>query len=226
MWMCSTRRAFPAAGACMNSHFRPLIPAVLLCVAHLSAAAQTRSDWSIQGSALYAGLGGSPYRGIKAGSGFEVQGRRKLNQFWSLGCGVQGTNHSLTTLSATETLQGLFCEPRRLVDINSEHFFPYFSGRAAVLRQRLTSGDITKSARGVTMNLGTGMLIPLINTAGNYPTLFEIGVSGGYTEFGDFITTQRGETVEKRDPIGGGWNYVVRVGLAVGLPFGNSSKKS
>lgn len=208
----------------MNSYFRSLIPAALLCVAHLSLAAQTRNDWSVQGSGLYAGLGGSAYRGIKPGTGFEVQGRRKLNQYWSLGCGVQGTNHSLTTLAATETLQGLFCEPRRLVDINSEHFFPYFAGRAAVLRQRLASGDVTKSARGVTMNLGTGMLIPLINAAGNYPTLLDFGASAGYTEFGDFVTTQSGVTILKTDPNGGGWNYVLRVGLVMGLPFGGSTK--
>lgn len=210
----------------MNSHFRPLIPAVLLCVAHLSAAAQTRSDWSVQGSGLYAGLGGSPYSGIKPGGGFEIQGRRKLDQFWSLGCGVQATHHNIEPAAGTETLQGLFCEPRRLVDINSEHFFPYLSGRAAVLWQQLTSGDIEKRARGVTMNVGSGMLIPVGSSSSNYPTLLEVGVSAGYTEFGDFITTLRGTTIEKRDPIGGGWNYVVRVGLAVGLPFGNSSKKT
>ena len=115
----------------MNSYFRPVISGVLLCVAHLSAAAQTRNEWSVQGSWLYSGLGGSPYEGIEPGRGFEVQGRKKINQFWSVGCGVQGTHHTMKSSSGKETLQGLFCEPRRLVDINSEHFFPYLSGRAA-----------------------------------------------------------------------------------------------
>ena len=49
-------------------------------------------------------------------------------------------------------------------------------------------------------------------------------MSGGYTEFGDFITTNDGITIEKKDAIGGGWNYVVRVGLAVGLPWGNPTR--
>lgn len=214
----------------MNSYVRPLIPAALLCLAHLTAGAQTRNEWSVQGSALYAGLGGSPFSGIKPGAGFELQGRKKLNQFWSLGCGVQDTHHTMKSLSGSENLtgseklDGLFCEPRRLVDINSEHFFPYFSGRAAVLRQRLKSGTVTSSARGFNVNFGTGMLVPVTGGATNYPTLFEVGVSGGYTEFGDFITTAQGLTIEKRDPTGGGWNYVLRVGLVVGLPFGNSPR--
>jgi hypothetical protein len=208
----------------MNSYSRPLIAAALLCVAQFSASAQTRNAWSVQGSALYAGLGGSPYRGIKPGAGFELQGRRKLNQFWSLGCGVQDTHHSLKEFAGSETLQGLFCEPRRLVDINSERFFPYLSGRAAALRQRLESGSVTRTAKGFTMNVGTGMLMPVGNSAGSYPTLFEVGASAGYTQFGDFVTSKGGITIEKADPTGGGVNFVVRVGLVVGLPFGNSSK--
>jgi hypothetical protein len=207
----------------MNSYFRPVISGVLLCVAHLSAAAQTRNEWSVQGSWLYSGLGGSPYDGIEPGRGFEVQGRRKIDQFWSLGCGVQETHHTVKSSSEKEALQALFCEPRRLIDINSEHFFPYLSGRAAILSQHLTSGDVTLSARGFTANVGTGILTPIVSPA-KYPALFEIGVSGGYTEFGDFITTRDGITIEKRDAIGGGWNYVVRVGLSVGLPWGNPTR--
>ena len=207
----------------MNSYFRPVISGVLLCVAHLSAAAQTRNEWSVQGSWLYSGLGGSPYEGTEPGRGFEVQGRKKINQFWSVGCGVQETRHTMKSSSGKETLQALFCEPRRLIDINSEHFFPYLSGRAATLSQHLTSGDVTLSARGFTASVGTGILTPIISPA-KYPALFEIGVSGGYTEFGDFLTTKDGITIEKRDAIGGGWNYVVRVGLSVGLPWGNPTR--
>lgn len=207
----------------MNSYFRPVISGVLLCVAHLSAAAQTRNEWSVQGSWLYSGLGGSPYEGIEPGRGFEVQGRKKINPFWSVGCGVQGTHHTMKSSSGKETLQGLFCEPRRLVDINSEHFFPYLSGRAALLSQHLTSGEVTHSARGFTASIGTGILTPILSPA-SYPALFEIGASAGYTEFGDFITTVRGTTIEKKDASGGGWNYVVRVGLSVGLPWGTPTR--
>ena len=208
----------------MNSYFRPVIAGVLLCAVHRSAAAQTRNEWSIQGSALYSGLGGSPYRGIKPGRGFEVQGRKRINPFWSIGCGVQATHHTMESPSGRESLQGLFCEPRRLVDINSEHFFPYVSGRASILSQHLTSGDVMRRARGFTANLGTGILTPIISLA-NYPALFEIGASAGYTEFGDFITTsENGTTIEKKDPNGGGWNYTLRAGLSVGLPWGNSRK--
>ena len=185
----------------MNSYIRPLIAGALLCVAHLSASAQTRNEWSMQGSGLYAGLGGSPYSGVKPGGGFEFQARKKLDQFWSLGCGVQGTYHSLKSFEGSEKLEGLFCEPRRLVDVNSEWFFPYFSGRAAILRQHFTSGAVTHSARGFTANLGTGLLMPLIGSTSSYPTLLEIGVSAGYTEFGDFITSKGGITIEKTRPV-------------------------
>jgi hypothetical protein len=208
----------------MNSYVRPLIAAALVSIPCFTAAAQTRNEWSVQGSALYAGLGGSPYDGIKAGTGFELQVRKRLNQYWSLGCGVQDTHHSLKQLSGSETLEGVFCEPRKLVDINSERFFPYFSGRASALRQRLTSGTITSRARGFTVNFGTGMLMPVAGGASRYPTLFEVGVSGGYTQFSDFITSQNAVTIEKRNPQGGGWNFVARVGLAVGLPFGTPAR--
>jgi hypothetical protein len=208
----------------MNSYVRPLIAAALVCVPQFTVAAQTRNEWSVQGSALYAGLRGAPYDGIKAGAGFELQLRKRLNQFWSLGCGVQDTHHSMRQLNGNETLEGIFCEPRKLVDINSERFFPYFSGRAAALRQRLTSGTITSSARGFTVNFGTGMLMPVAGGKSRYPTLFEVGVSGGYTQFGDFITSENDVTIEKHSPQGGGWNFVARVGLAVGLPFGTPSR--
>jgi hypothetical protein len=208
----------------MTPYSRPLIATLLLCAAQLPAAAQTRSTWSVQGSALYAGLGGRAYKGIDPGAGFELQGRRKLDPLWSLGCGVQGTYHSLSSFSGSETLEGLFCEPRKLVDINSERVFPYLSARAALLRQRITSGDDSRSAKGLALNIGTGIMMPIANTAGNYPTLLEIGASGGYTQFGNFTKNVGGLTVENDQPNGGGWNFVVRVGVAVGLPYGTPKR--
>jgi hypothetical protein len=203
----------------MCSWIRPLSAAALLIpVAVVSAGAQTRSNWSVQGSALYAGLGGEAYSGIDAGAGFEVQARRKLSPVWSLGCGFQGTYHSLSAFSGDLKLQGAFCEPRRLVDINSESVFPYVAARGAVLRQSLSSGDFKSSADGATMNLGAGIMMPFGNTAGSFPTLLELGASAGYTWFGDFSATSGTGEGSVTGSTGGGWNFVLRVGIAVGLP--------
>ena len=191
---------------------------ILLAGAIVPAAAQTRSTWSLQGSALYSGLGGNAYSGIDAGPGFEVQARRKLSPVWSLGCGFQGTYHSLSAFSGDLKLQGGFCEPRRLVDINSESVFPYLSARASVLRQSLTSGAFKSSADGATINVGTGIMMPFGSSAGSFPTLLELGISAGYTWFGDFSATSGTGQGAVTGSTGGGWNYVLRVGIAVGLP--------
>ena len=201
----------------MRSSFRLITAAVLVGVATHRGGAQTRTTWSVQGSGLYAGLRGDAYNGIDPGAGFEAQIRRKLAPVWSLGCGFQGTYHSLTQFSGNMSLQGVFCEPRRLVDINSESVFPYLSARGAVLRERLTSGTSTGSADGATINVGTGVMMPFGNTAGSYPTLFELGASAGYSSFGDFIVTDTRGAGSVTVSSGSGWNFVLRVGIAIGL---------
>src|SRR5205814_2103480 len=73
----------PATGACMRLPFRVLMAVVLVGIATPAAGAQTRSTWSLQGSALYAGLKGDAYDGLDPGAGFELQVRRKLTPLWS-----------------------------------------------------------------------------------------------------------------------------------------------
>ena len=95
----------------MRSSSRLLVAVVLVGIARLPAGAQTRSTWSVQASALYAGLKGDAYDGLDPGAGFEVQVRRKLTPLSSLGCGFQGTYHSLTSFSgdmnSSESLNAL-----------------------------------------------------------------------------------------------------------------------
>jgi hypothetical protein len=181
------------------------------------AGAQTRATWSIQGSGLFAGLGGDAYAGIDPGAGFELQIRRRLNPYWSLGCGFQSTFHSFSEFSGDVKLQGGFCEPRRLVDVGSEHVFPYVSARGSVLQQAVSDPTgFSGSANGLTANVGAGIMVPFGSSTSSFPTVLELGGSAGYTWFGDFsaqVTSGRQLTKST----GGGFNFILRVGLAVGL---------
>jgi hypothetical protein len=198
----------------MRAPFQLSLVSLLLALA-LPAGAQTRSLWSIQGSVLYAGLEGEAYSGTDPGPGFEAQIRRRLSPLWSLGCGFQGTYHSLSAFSGDVSLQGIFCEPRRIVDINSDVVFPYVSARGAVLRQSLSSGTLHSSADGATINVGAGLMVPFGNTASDHPTLLEFGGSAGYTTFGEYSTVDPSGT--RTGSTGSGWNFVLRVGIAIGL---------
>jgi hypothetical protein len=193
------------------------VTALVLCSIPCWAGAQTRSTWSIQGSGLLAGLGGSAYSGIDPGAGFEVQLRRKLSPTASLGCGFQGTYHTFTKFQGDVKLQGAFCEPRQIVDIGSEKIFPYLSARGSMLQRNDTDKTgFNASADGFTANVGTGVMVPFGSPTATHPTLLELGVSTGYTWFGDLTwTPPTGPPVTRET--GGGWNFVVRVGVAVGL---------
>jgi hypothetical protein len=193
-----------------------LVSAALLAGLALPLGAQTRSTWSIQGSGLFDGLGGDAYSGIDPGPGFELQIRRRLDPTWSLGCGFQGTYHSLSAVSGDVKLQGVFCEPRKLIDIQNDKVFPYISARGSVLRQSLTSGTFESSANGATANLGAGIMMPFGSGASAHPTVLELGASAGYTWFGDFSATSSGNRTVTGST-GGGFNFILRVGLAIGL---------
>ncbi|HXT17372.1 MAG TPA: hypothetical protein VN706_17160 [Gemmatimonadaceae bacterium] len=191
-----------------------------------SASAQTRSPWSIQGSGLFAGLGGSAYSGLNAGPGLEVQIRHKLGDVWSLGCGYQMTDHNLSRFSGSTTLQGAFCEPRRVIDIGSDRIFPYIAARAGLLQQKLSSGTVSSTATGTMLNGGAGVMIPFGNAASDYPTLIELGASLGFANFGNFSQQNSATNAVSTGTTGSGWNYVLRAGLAIGLPFGTQRAPS
>jgi hypothetical protein len=201
----------------MRPTHRLILAALALCIVHGSARAQTRSTWSVQGSGLVAGLGGSAYSGIDPGAGFELQARRKLSPTASLGCGFQGTYHTFTRFQGNVKLQGVFCEPRQIVDVGSESVFPYLSIRGSVLQRNDTDNTgFDATAAGFTANGGGGLMIPFGSPTSGHPTLLELGASVGYTWFGDISWTDRtGRTVTRAS--GGGWNFVTRIGLAVGL---------
>ena len=186
--------------------------AVLLipCVAQ----AQSRYPFSIQGSGLYARVLGDAYESIDLlnGYGFELQGRWTPGAL-SFGAGYQRTNHSAE--SGEWTLSGAFFEPRFVIDVKSDRFAPYVSGRFSVLHLDGTKDELSASTSGINLNLGGGLLLSLGQAGGGRSNL-DIGATYGYTRFGDFTLAQGGgaETLES---LGSGKNIVIRIGLVIGL---------
>jgi len=208
----------------MRSLPRLTIALVLATLANVSLGAQTRSTWSVQGSGLFAGLGGGgqAYDGLDPGFGLELQARRKLTALWSIGCGFQGTYHSYSQLGGNVRFEGGFCEPRRLIDVGSDSWFPYISARGALLwRNDSDDTGFEATANGVAGNVGAGIMLPIGSPTTKYPFVLEFGASAGYTSFGELTGHLANGTAITPRSGGSGYNFIVRVGIAVGLPTGS-----
>jgi opacity protein-like surface antigen len=217
---------------------------VLSAVACLSAplVAQSAQRWSIQASGLGVGVFGEAYDGLKTGYGFEAQ-LRSTPSLWSFGGGVQSSQHGLKEVAGTNvTLLGVFFEPRRVFDVGSAKFAPYFSGRLSYLRQSadldvalgrtarvdpqevsLSVGRraaLTISASGFQGNVGGGVLArlsPRVN--------LDLGATVGLIKFGDAKAEIDGAPSGTFDGTSGtGQNLLLRVGLAIGLGKGPVAK--
>jgi hypothetical protein len=178
------------------------------------AVAQSRYPFSIQGSGLYARVLGDAYEAIDLlnGYGFEVQGRWTPGAL-SFGAGYQRTNHAADT--GDWTLSGIFIEPRFVIDVKSDRFAPYVSGRFSVLHLDGTQDAVSSSTSGVNLNVGGGLLVSLGQAGGGRANL-DLGATYGYTRFGDLTLAQDGgaETLES---LGSGKNIVIRIGFVIGL---------
>jgi hypothetical protein len=181
--------------------------------------AQSAQRFSIQASALSAGVYGSAYDGMKTGFGGEAQFRYNPGVL-SWGVGAQYTQHNLDDSSLngeTIDLAGLFVEPRYVVDVGSSRFAPYLSGRVAFLRQSMSVetglyGTVSGSATGAQLNGGGGLLVsftPRVN--------LDIGATFGYINFGDYTITSSATGESISGATGSGQNLILRVGLAIGL---------
>jgi opacity protein-like surface antigen len=187
-----------------------------LCViaAHLASArvaAQSAQRFSLQGSGLNAQLYGGAFDGLHRGYGFEVQARFTPSA-WSFGAGFQFTRHPIAGLDQKLKLYGGFIEPRYVIVVRSNAFAPYVSARFSLLEQKLTVGDVSGSATGVTLNGGGGVLVRLSSRLN-----LDLGSTYGYTKFGNFVVRNASNGLKVTGPSGSGSNLVVRVGLALGL---------
>lgn len=181
------------------------------------ALAQSAQKVSIQASALGAALSGDEFEGWGTGSGVEAQIRYNPSAF-SIGVGFQLTRHSLEGFDDNVSLGGGFLEPRYVIPTRSNSVAPYVSLRFSVLREsgslEVTQGKVTVAASGLTFNGGGGVLFRLAQRVN-----LDLGVTWGYTNFGDVTTKLNGTVVPAFSGIdaGSGTNVVMRVGVAVGL---------
>jgi hypothetical protein len=192
----------------------------------LPCGAQTAQPISVQLSALYEGLSGQAFETVRAGLGVEAQ-LRYTRGAWSVGLGYQGASHDysrcllmasgtcLTPVAGQIKGSGVFFEPRYVFDAGSDVFAPYMSGRFSLVRQT-DNGDPDRdfSVTGSSANAGGGLLVrvtPRVN--------FDAGATVGYTRFSGFRSVDRQTGAVDTGAQGGrgGSNFVLRVGVAIGL---------
>jgi hypothetical protein len=189
--------------------------------------AQTAQPISIQLSALYEGLTGAAFEDVRPGTGGEAQ-LRYTRGAWSVGLGYQYVRHSyhycalpttsgacLADISGRIRGSGIFFEPRYVFDAGSEVYAPYVSGRFSVVRQT-DKGDplYDFSVTGSSANGGGGFLFrvsPRVN--------FDVGATVGYTRFSRYRAEDRqtGEVISGSTGGASGSNFVLRVGVAIGI---------
>lgn len=172
---------------------------------------QSNQRFSVQASMLRAQLIGDAYPGFAGGYGFELQ-LRYTHSALSVGGGYQTTSHALAGFTDKVTLSGVFVEPRYvLAGMIRGSFAPYVSGRLSLLQQKISVQGLSSSATGLTVNVGGGVLVRLSRRVNG-----EVGVTYGFTNFGDFTLRQpNGQT--SSGPSGSGSNIVARTGIAIGL---------
>jgi hypothetical protein len=191
------------------------------------APAQTAQPISLQLSALYEGLAGEAFDDVRPGTGYEAQ-LRYTRGAWSVGLGYQATRHRyrycalpasngscLANIVGRISGSGIFFEPRYVFDAGSDVFAPYMSGRFSIVKQNNVGDPLYDfSVTGSSANGGGGMLFrvtPRIN--------FDAGATVGYTRFSSYQAVDRQTGMEFSGSTGGasGSNFVVRVGVAIGI---------
>ena len=186
--------------------------AIALCSWAGSAAGQSRSPISIQGSALYENVYGDAAQwrvdeSLPAGYGVEGQLRYTPSAL-SFGGGVQWTTHSWTDIGEDSNLSllGVFFEPRYVLPA-TDRIGPYLSARLALTRLKLKIAN-EETATGQTINGGGGILLSIS------PNLaLDFGATFGYTNFRD-LESDGSPTGLKT---GKGTNLIARVGFVIGL---------
>jgi hypothetical protein len=189
--------------------------------------AQTAQPISLQLSGLYEGLAGDAFEDVRPGTGFEAQVRYTRGA-WSVGLGYQTTRHRyrycalpasngscLANIVGRINGSGIFFEPRYVFDAGSDIFAPYVSGRFSIVKQNDVGDPLFDfSVTGSSANGGGGLLVrltPRIN--------FDAGATVGYTRFSRYRAVDRTTGAVFTGSPGGasGSNFVVRVGMAIGI---------
>jgi hypothetical protein len=200
---------------------------VWLSVSASYGRAQTAQPISVQLSGLYEGLAGDAFDDVQPGTGFEAQ-LRYTRGAWSLGLGYQATRHRyrycalptssgscLANIAGRISGSGIFFEPRYVFDAGSDVFAPYVSGRFSIVNQNSVGDPLYDfSVTGSSANGGGGLLFrvtPRVN--------FDVGATVGYTRFTSYraVDRQTGDEFSGSTNGTSGSNFVLRVGLAIGI---------
>jgi hypothetical protein len=189
--------------------------------------AQTAQPISVQLSGLYEGLSGDAFEEVRPGAGVEAQ-LRYTRGAWSVGLGYQAVRHRyrycalpastgvcIADINGRITGSGIFFEPRYVFDAGSDVFAPYVSGRFSIVRQNDTGDPLFDfSVTGSSANGGGGVLFrmtPRVN--------FDAGATFGFTRFSRYRAVDKETGAVFTGPVGGagGSNFVLRLGVAIGL---------
>jgi hypothetical protein len=173
--------------------------------------AQSAQAVSVQVSALYNGVYGDLFSGLKSGYGAEGQLRYTPGAL-SIGAGFQYTTHELAIRREDIRFYGGFLEPRYRIHTGSNVVAPYVSARFSLLKVGFSGGDLSLSSSFIQVNGGGGLLYrvgPRLN--------LDLGATFGYNRLGS--GTLRSESGNSSVPIdsSSGANLVVRFGFALGL---------
>lgn len=181
--------------------------------------AQSAQAISLQLSAIYNGVSGGVFSGLKDGFGGEAQVRYTPGAL-SVGAGFQYTQHGRRPLPgdpdpADVKLYGGFIEPRYRIHTGSYVVAPYVSARFSLLKAGFSGGDLSLSSTFVQLNAGGGLLYRL-----GARFNLDAGATFGYNRrSGGTLTgvSSNGTPVNASFEAASGSNIVVRLGLAVGL---------
>lgn len=187
-----------------------IISCAVMLIAGSSAAAQSAQKFAFQLAALSTSI--SVGSGSPSINGYGIEPQVRFNRLYvtesfgvSLGLGAQYTSH--TRGSQTLKIAGAFIEPRWVPALGSATFFPYLSGRLALLQQ---SSDFASSSTGAAYGAGAGVAIKLT------PRLnLDAGVALVRQQFGDAAFSGTGGGTAKFNAF---TSYAAKVGVSWGFP--------
>lgn len=173
-----------------------------------AACAQSAQKYAVQLALLSTSINGSGGNRI-GGTGVEPQVRYNLAYAkeslggLTLGLGGQWTSH--TASNDNMKITGIFLEPRWVPRTGSNRFFPYISGRLALLRQ---SSNFGTSSGGTGFGGGAGLAVKLTPTMN-----LDAGVALVRQQFGEFVFSDN--TPGEFNPF---TTYAAKIGVTVGFP--------
>jgi hypothetical protein len=120
--------------------------------------------WKRRQDVYFSAFASGLYSGIERGTverdGFGFDGGVALGVgAFSLGTGYQRTFHGRNGMRTTETLEGIFVEPRVAMLLGYGAFTPYVAGRVVRIGELFDESDNGSSRSGVQFGGGAGLLV-------------------------------------------------------------------